>query len=193
MAHAERSDPRARLAGAGFAILLNAAVLLAIAISVETVKLPPIRDDLITKVILQQDSDETPQVVEPTIKQRVLDELVLPPAVDFDDFDSRSTAIHDAARPKSDPGHLNPRPDYPAKSIALREEGVVLLAVLIGVDGRVKEARIEHSSGYARLDESALRTALRSYRFLPGTSNGVPVPMWLKIRIIFRLEDAGMP
>ncbi|MBY0574477.1 MAG: TonB family protein, partial [Undibacterium sp.] len=48
------------------------------------------------------------------------------------------------------------KPDYPANSARIGEEGTVSLAMLIGADGRVLESRIEKSSGSRALDKAAV-------------------------------------
>ena len=78
-------------------------------------------------------------------------------------------------------------PAYPAQEIRLEHEGTVLLAVQILPNGRVGEVKLEKSSGYPKLDESALREA-RVWRFQPGTRDGVPVAMWKQLPITFRLN-----
>lgn len=90
--------------------------------------------------------------------------------------------------PSSDAAYLNnPRPSYPALSRRLGEQGKVIVRVLIGVDGRALQAEIRTSSGYERLDQVALATA-RSWRYVPGTRNGVPEAMWNNVPINFVLE-----
>lgn len=57
---------------------------------------------------------------------------------------------------------------YPSAAIRLNQTGTVILSVQVLENGRVGEVRIEQSSGYARLDESAMREA-RLWRFKPGS------------------------
>ncbi len=76
-------------------------------------------------------------------------------------------------------------PDYPALSQRLGEEGIVTLSLLVGVDGRVIDSRIEQSSGYPRLDESAV-VGLSRCLFTPGTVNGKPEASWARIRYDFQ-------
>ncbi len=92
--------------------------------------------------------------------------------------------------PKADPRRSNSKPDYPAASKRLGESGAVVLAMLVGEDGKVTEAKVDSSSGFPRLDEAAVKEAIRRWRFLPGTEDGKPKAMWHKVRVVFNLEDA---
>lgn len=65
-------------------------------------------------------------------------------------------------------------PAYPPQSRRLGETGVVLLRVELSETGNVALARVDRSSGFARLDEAAL-TAVRTWRCTPATRNGQPV------------------
>lgn len=76
----------------------------------------------------------------------------------------------------------NPKPVYPAMSKRLGEQGKTIVRVLIGVDGLPKSASIRQSSGYERLDEAA-RTAVMSWRYVPGKRNGVVEPMEFNVPI----------
>ena len=69
----------------------------------------------------------------------------------------------------------NPVPPYPADALARGIEGLVLLRVRIGADGSVEEATVHQSSGTPSLDESALSTVRRQWRFEPATRCGVAV------------------
>lgn len=90
--------------------------------------------------------------------------------------------------PSSSAGYLqNPKPPYPALSRRLGEQGTVVVKVLIGADGSAQRAEIRSSSGFARLDQTALDTVLR-WRFVPGKRNGVPEAMWFNVPINFVLE-----
>lgn len=75
-------------------------------------------------------------------------------------------------------------PDYPSLSQRLGEEGEVMLALLVGVDGRVTDSRIERSSGYPRLDQAAV-AGLSRCRFTPGTADGQPEQAWARLRYVF--------
>jgi len=90
--------------------------------------------------------------------------------------------------PSSEAAYLNnPEPPYPALSRRLGEQGTVVVRALIGIDGRPQQAEIRQSSGYERLDQAALQ-AVRSWRFVPGTRNGIPEAMWVNVPIRFILK-----
>ncbi len=90
--------------------------------------------------------------------------------------------------PSSDADYLqNPRPAYPAKSRRMGEQGKVIVRVLIGVDGLAQKAEIRLSSGFERLDESALNT-VKSWRYVPGKRAGVATAMWFSVPINYVLE-----
>lgn len=65
-------------------------------------------------------------------------------------------------------------PAYPPQSRRLGETGVVVLRVELSETGNVALARVDRSSGFARLDEAAL-TAVRTWRCTPASRNGQPV------------------
>jgi len=81
----------------------------------------------------------------------------------------------------------NPKPAYPLLSRRLREEGKVVLRVLIDTDGSAAKAEIRSSSGHERLDQAALQTVLR-WRYVPARRNGLPEAMWFDIPVNFVLE-----
>jgi protein TonB len=90
--------------------------------------------------------------------------------------------------PSSDADYLhNPKPPYPGLSKRLGEQGKVLVRTLIGADGLPQKAEIKQSSGFDRLDQAALTTALR-WRYVPGKRAGVAEAMWFNVPFTFVLE-----
>ncbi|QEI07271.1 energy transducer TonB [Pigmentiphaga aceris] len=90
-------------------------------------------------------------------------------------------------------GHIDylgapPTPVFPSISRRMREEGVVVVRVQINTKGYVDQATIQKSSGYERLDESALQ-AVRRAAFKPYTENGVAYPALADIPFNFKLKD----
>ncbi len=90
--------------------------------------------------------------------------------------------------PSSDAEYLrNPLPAYPTKSKELMEQGTVLVEVIVGVDGTVKKVELKKSSGFDRLDRTALSTAMK-WRFIPGKRAGVPTEMPYNVPFVFELN-----
>ncbi len=80
----------------------------------------------------------------------------------------------------------NAKPVYPLISRRLEEQGVVLLYVLVTAEGRAGKVEVKRSSGFPRLDESALIT-VRNWRFVAATRGGIPIEMWYELPIRFSL------
>ncbi len=81
------------------------------------------------------------------------------------------------------------QPPYPAASERAEEEGVVMVRVRIGTDGRVIAAELKASSGHTRLDEAAVAHAKRAWRFTPATRDGVPVESWREVPVRFEMVN----
>jgi periplasmic protein TonB len=82
----------------------------------------------------------------------------------------------------------NPAPIYPAVSRRLREEGVVLLEVLVLANGTVGELRVKRSSGHSRLDETAIR-AVKNWHFVAATRANEAIDFWYELPIEFALNN----
>lgn len=80
-------------------------------------------------------------------------------------------------------------PSYPMQSRRNKEQGLVELLVLIGVDGRVETISVARSSGFPRLDKAALH-AVRKWRWAPTVERGQPVQVRGIIPIPFQLQGA---
>jgi protein TonB len=81
-------------------------------------------------------------------------------------------------------GHCR-EPEYPPSSARLGEQGRVVLQLLVNVDGKVVDSKVETSSGFPRLDEAA-RAALSLCKFTPGTYQGQPEQAWGRIAYVFK-------
>ncbi len=91
-------------------------------------------------------------------------------------------------RPSSDLAYLkNPEPAYERLSRAMREEGVVKLRIFVSSAGLPQKIDLMQSSGYERLDKSAL-DAVRLWRFVPGTRDGIAEAMSADVSIPFILK-----
>jgi protein TonB len=94
-----------------------------------------------------------------------------------------------AAQPKlvSTVEYLEPlRPRYPPTSRRLREEGTVLLLVLVDEKGRASRVEIRDSSGHPRLDRAA-EEAAHCARFKPYIEDGQARPAMVLIPVEFSL------
>ncbi|MCJ0763798.1 energy transducer TonB [Variovorax sp. CYS-02] len=90
--------------------------------------------------------------------------------------------------PSSDAAYLdNPKANYPPLSKRLGEQGKVIVRVYIGADGTPQKAELRKSSGYTRLDNSALDYVMKC-RYVPGKVNGVAQAMWHEAPVNFILE-----
>jgi protein TonB len=99
-----------------------------------------------------------------------------------------ASANADAELPSMSAEYLdNPPPAYPSASRRRGEQGRVLISALVTAEGLVKEAFVEVSSGFPRLDEAAL-SAVRAWRFVPAKRLDVIVEMRHRIPIRFELD-----
>jgi len=81
-----------------------------------------------------------------------------------------------------------PRPTYPRRALRLGWQGTVVCTLTIGADGLVHGVFVLQSSGHDLLDETVVRT-LRTWRFSPGTRDGVAQEMQLVRRFRFELPS----
>jgi TonB family protein len=79
-----------------------------------------------------------------------------------------------------------PDPLYSDEARKQKLQGTVMMRVLVGADGRVREVQIMRGLGLG-LDENAV-SAVRAWQFIPATI-GVrrPVASWITIETVFRL------
>ncbi|WP_062064303.1 energy transducer TonB [Cellvibrio sp. OA-2007] len=90
--------------------------------------------------------------------------------------------------PRAEAGQLsNPAPVYPSLSRRLREQGTVVLEILIKANGTVGEIKIKTSSGFKRLDETAVKAVSR-WRYLPATQGGQKIDFWYEQPVEFNLR-----
>ncbi len=82
------------------------------------------------------------------------------------------------------------RPEWPRTSILNEETGSVGLNVLIAADGSVADAKVEKSSGYRGLDNAVKSQLLSgSCRNKPGTVDGKPQQLWIKVIYVWKLTE----
>lgn len=81
----------------------------------------------------------------------------------------------------------NIKPDYPKGARQRGEHGDVTLEIVVSASGSVGDVRVASSSGYAELDEAAVK-AVKSARFVPAKRGGRPVASPARITLTFRLK-----
>jgi periplasmic protein TonB len=81
-----------------------------------------------------------------------------------------------------------PKPEYPAMSRRMNEEGKAILRVLVNEKGRAERVEVQTSSGSARLDEAARQAVLRAV-FKPFIEDGKAVAAFAIIPIRFQLDN----
>jgi protein TonB len=81
-----------------------------------------------------------------------------------------------------------PIPRYPPQSRRLREQGLVVLRVLIDEKGQACDIEIESSSGHARLDHAA-KEAVAAAAFRPYVEDGEPRRALVLVPIEFSLTS----
>jgi len=102
-----------------------------------------------------------------------------------------------AAQPSTNNGQLRSavladangcaKPAYPVRAARNGDTGTVTLALLVGTDGRVQDARIQSSSGSRDLDRAAIN-ALSTCTFQPAMHGGVAEAGWARLAYVWTLE-----
>ena len=80
------------------------------------------------------------------------------------------------------------QPSYPSDMRLAGRDGRVVVSVLIGIDGRVKDVR-QISAASTAFFEATRRQALAKWRFKPGTKDGVAVEAWHTMAVSFVLDE----
>ncbi|MFN3449378.1 MAG: energy transducer TonB [Roseococcus sp.] len=96
-------------------------------------------------------------------------------------------ALGPTTPPEPDERYPRAAPAYPEMARARGEQGVVVLELAIGTDGRVITARVARSSGFPMLDEAARRAA-QEWRFRPARIEGQPTLATVQAAVQFRLQ-----
>lgn len=96
---------------------------------------------------------------------------------------TRPLPVGGKIRPPAKVRHVSPV--YPLIAQQVRVAGIVIIEAIIGIDGRVTEARVLRS--VPLLDDAAL-AAVRQWEFSPTTLNGVPVPVIMTVTVNFTLR-----
>lgn len=157
----------------------------------------------VTFIQQEEKRPERPPVDQPTLAP--VHQVFVPPPEVVVDMEPSTTAIAATAvdtPPPSIPASgsasipemsnvaylVQPAPRYPTESRRIREQGLVMLRVLIDETGHAKAVEIYRSSGHPRLDEAA-RAAVSRAVFKPYIDAGIArsaaaiVPVEFSLRV----------
>jgi protein TonB len=201
----------ARLLGAGFVVLFHIAFVYALVTSLAHRTVDVVRAPVETRII-DEAREQTPEPPPPPPEFTPPPVAFVPPPevhVELPPPPPKSNAITvvapvrpvptpvpPAPAPAAEPVRAMPRidashsrePEYPPTSRRLGEEGSLIVQVLVDTNGRVTDAKLVQSSGFDRLDQAALEGVKGNYRFVPGTVDGKPAPMWFTFRFTWKLR-----
>ena len=79
------------------------------------------------------------------------------------------------------------QPDYPSGLLQKEIEGSASIRVLIGTDGRVREAQVV-SASHPDFGKAAVKQALKAWRFKPATRGDVAVEDWQTLSVRFTID-----
>jgi TonB family protein len=100
----------------------------------------------------------------------------------------QAPALPNGAEPPRAAARIVARPgDYPSISMEAKEQGVVGVRYLVRTDGSVGDVQLAQSSGFARLDNAALRVVRERARANPARAGGNPVEAWQTVAVSFSL------
>ncbi|MRW89262.1 TonB family protein [Duganella sp. FT80W] len=210
-------NQKKNLTGISTVVLLHVALLAAFLhgskLTVIKTLLPEV--DLVPTQEVPKPKEREPQVEEPQLKQpeilvpRLTDDIPIesPPSVTAREM-TETPPAQPPAGPRSSGGETTAKgktqaapvvipavvdaqacskPDYPKNALRNGDTGTVMLAFLIGSDGKVADSRIEKSSGFRELDRAA-QAGLTLCKFKPGTVDGVPQQSWTKMQYVWSLD-----
>jgi protein TonB len=201
-----RAGPLRRAVAAGAVLGLHVVAIYALANAngefLSGISPPPLQVTLIPAAVA---AVETPP---PTVELEVPRVDAEPPIVSIElDEPAASTAITVITQPTRPAGPtaaatpplvseveyaVAPQPGYPSASRRMREQGLVVLRVLVDELGKAQQLSIHESSGHTRLDNAALDAVARA-AFKPYIANGLAQRVYVLIPIEFALNRAGQP
>jgi protein TonB len=128
----------------------------------------------------------TAPIAAPIAVQSPVDSIAAPGPSEHADGDSSARDGGADAAPSALAYNNRTEVPYPFEAMRRREQGTVMLRVLVGIDGKPGQIEIERSSGSHALDIAA-RDAVRRWSFRPGMRGGVAYAAWARVPISFKL------
>ncbi|NZA28229.1 TonB family protein [Luteimonas sp. SJ-92] len=101
--------------------------------------------------------------------------------------------IADAGAGDGGPDSVTPPPRYPAAAVAAKQSGRVVLRLLVGVDGSVKDVVVEASEPAGVFDAATIDAA-RQWKIAPRMQEGEAIEGWVRVPVTFEIppeEPAG--
>lgn len=132
---------------------------------------------------------ETPPATDaPTATSAPAEAAPQPAPVSSASASTRSESTPALTQARYDAAYLNnPHPAYPMVSRRMREEGQVMLRVLVSAEGLPSRIELRASSGSSRLDRAA-QDAVARWRFVPARRGSAAVEAWVLVPIVFKLQ-----
>jgi TonB family protein len=79
----------------------------------------------------------------------------------------------------------SPPPEYPKEARKERREGTVVIKLVVGANGLPRDISVDRPLS-PDLDKAAM-DAVKKWKFAPGTKDGEPVGVWIKVEVSFHL------
>lgn len=127
---------------------------------------------------------------EPVVEDMPEQEELAAPVVEQQSVPQAAVVEEKIEQPKFGVAYLNnPAPEYPRLARRMGEEGRVLLKVLVTEKGAANTVVIEKSSGFTRLDQSAI-DAVKRWQFVPARKGNQALSAYVLVPVNFSLEDS---
>jgi protein TonB len=181
--------------GIALVVALHVALIYALAVGLGVMRLPTFVEPMHAVIINASEKPRwKPEVVKPDLTPPKVDVADVVPVIPVD-VPSDATPPPDAAvTSSSEPAEVSnlqvehrTDPVYPAASRRASEEGTTVLRVLVDERGRPGDVSIMQSSGFPRLDQSAV-DAIRHWTFAAARNGAQAVRAYTIVRVSFRLE-----
>jgi protein TonB len=143
---------------------------------------PPVEAPPPPKVIEAAPDDEVTEDVEIADTLMDLDTAITSTTAQYD-LGGDEGFVASSERPQV---KTRARAEYPEMARRAQIEGTVIVKVLVGPDGLVKDAQILQGVNPI-LDKQAL-IAARKWTFIPGKQRNIPVKAWMAVPFNFRLH-----
>jgi len=157
---------------------------------------PPPEQDPPPKAPVHRATPQPPPVAPPAPTRSVIEVPVTPAPVDIVPEQPAKPTVTDGIADGDGAGKTRRlaydgalKLKYPATALRSRQQGEVLLNVLVDASGNVQRIEIARSSGHTDLDTAA-REAVQRAHFKPVLRDGQAIAAWGVVPIEFRLDRA---